>query len=81
MFVRNRCGVTSVSLRITPGCLIRATTAMLEDRKKGWVDLCAEAAICEDAERFQELAHGITTLLNEEQERLDTQPRTIRVMP
>jgi hypothetical protein len=54
---------------------------MLEDTKKRWLDLCAEAAICEDAERFRELAHGITTLLNEEQERLDTQPRTFRVMP
>lgn len=42
--------------------------------KSQWLELCAEAAVCEDVERFQELIQEITSLLHEEEVRLDTHP-------
>lgn len=36
-----------------------------------WLELCAEAAICEDAERFQELIEAVTAMMLEEKQRLD----------
>ena len=37
-----------------------------------WLELCAEAAVCEDANRFQELIEEITAIMLEEKARLDT---------
>jgi len=50
---------------------------MQGDAKQRWLDLCAEAAICDDSERLGELTRYITMLLREEQQRLEgVAPRT-----
>jgi hypothetical protein len=49
--------------------------------KQRWLDLCAEAAICDDPERLQEIASYLNQILNEETERLEAGPRPIRVLP
>jgi len=41
--------------------------------KRRWLDLCSEAAICEDPERMRELLVEITALLKQEEQRLDAQ--------
>lgn len=55
---------------------------MKEANRRRWLDLCAEAVICEDAEHFQELIEAITAILQEEKQRLETPAvRTMRVAP
>jgi hypothetical protein len=44
------------------------------ENKQRWLDLCAEAAICDDSERLIELALEINSILGEGEERLDTRP-------
>jgi hypothetical protein len=52
---------------------------MMQATRTRWVELCAEAAICEDRERFQELIEVITAILQEEMRRLETPAvRTMR---
>jgi len=46
--------------------------------KTRWLDLCAEAAICDDATRLSQLAEEIITILHEEERRLEYQPRALR---
>lgn len=46
------------------------------DTKHSWLDICAEAAICEDAERLAELAIQINAILRDEQQRLELEPKT-----
>ena len=41
--------------------------------KRRWLDLCSEAALCEDPERMEELLVEITALLNQEKQRLQAQ--------
>lgn len=43
--------------------------------KRLWLDLCSEAAICEDPERMGELLVEITALLEQERQRLDAQAK------
>ena len=45
---------------------------MQEETRKRWLDLCAEAAICEDPERLQQLADTINAVLKEEKQQLET---------
>jgi hypothetical protein len=42
------------------------------ETRKHWLDLCAEAAICEDPEKLQRLADTINAVLSEEKQRLAT---------
>ena len=42
--------------------------------KARWLEVCAEAAICEDSERLGELAAEIITILHEEEQRLEALP-------
>jgi len=42
--------------------------------KKQWLELCAEAAICDDLARLVELGAEILALLREEQLRLEATP-------
>ena len=46
---------------------------MEANTKKRWLDLCSEAAICEDPERIEQLLAEITALLKEESQRLSAQ--------
>jgi hypothetical protein len=46
-------------------------TVQEKDRTR-WLDLCAEAAICEDPERLQQLIDAINVVLKEEKQRLET---------
>jgi len=41
------------------------------ETKHVWLDLCAEAAICEDPTRLEQLAILIGDILREEQQRLN----------
>lgn len=41
--------------------------------KLRWLELCAEAAICEDPSRLARLAAEITTILQEKQLQLEAQ--------
>jgi hypothetical protein len=43
-----------------------------DETKYVWLDLCAEAAICEDPTRLKQLAVQIADLLRQEEERLDS---------
>ena len=43
---------------------------MQAETKHVWLDLCAEAAICEDPMRLEQLAILIGDILREEQQRL-----------
>lgn len=43
---------------------------MEAETKQVWLDLCAEAAICEDPKRLGQLAVQITDILRKEKERL-----------
>lgn len=43
---------------------------MQGNAKQRWLDVCAEAAICDDPKRLQELASQINALLREEERRL-----------
>ena len=43
---------------------------MQGENKHIWVELCSEAAICEDPARFEELATQIDEVLRKEQQRL-----------
>lgn len=45
---------------------------MQEHDRRRWLELCVEAAICEDPERLVELAGEIMTILHEEQRRLES---------
>lgn len=40
--------------------------------REQWLDLCAQAAICDDPERLQELMERIAAILKEEKKRLET---------
>lgn len=44
---------------------------MQADTKHVWLDLCAEAAICEDPTRLEQLAVQIAEILGTEQQRLN----------
>ena len=44
---------------------------MIRTTKARWLELCAEAAICEDPSRLAGLTAEITTILQEEQLRLE----------
>jgi hypothetical protein len=46
---------------------------MQDVTRRRWLDLCAEAAICEDPQRLSELTAYIVELLKEEQGKLDAQ--------
>jgi hypothetical protein len=46
--------------------------------KECWLELCAEAAICEDPCRLARLAAEITTILQEEQLRLEAQDAKVQ---
>lgn len=46
---------------------------MLYDNKRRWLDVCAEAAICDDSERLTQLANEINAILSEEEQRLESQ--------
>jgi hypothetical protein len=39
-----------------------------------WLELCAEAAICEDVTRLNQLASEIISILHEQERRLDEMP-------
>jgi hypothetical protein len=55
---------------------------MQETSRREWLEVCAEAAIAEDPERFEELIEAINEILRREQRRLDTpQPYNIRAAP
>ena len=42
--------------------------------KARWLDLCAEAAICDDPKRIAELASEIISILRSEEMRLEALP-------
>jgi len=44
---------------------------MQAETKHVWLDLCAEAAICEDPARLKQLAVQIAEVLDKEQQRLN----------
>jgi len=46
---------------------------VLHENKRRWLDVCAEAAICDDSERLNELACEINEILSEEERRLEPQ--------
>jgi len=54
------------------GARFRWEALLQEETRKRWLDLCAEAAICEDPERLQQLAYTINAVLTEEKRRLET---------
>jgi len=45
------------------------------DTKQRWIELCSEAAICDDPQRMDELVKAITALLDQEKRRLRAVPR------
>lgn len=45
---------------------------MQEPTRVTWLELCAEAAVCEDATRFQELIEEITAIMQQEKGRIET---------
>lgn len=45
---------------------------MQDDTRKEWLELCAEAAVCEDSERLGELTEKINEILRAERQRLDS---------
>jgi hypothetical protein len=49
---------------------------MQDTTKRRCLDLCAEAAICDDPERLKELTAYIVELLKEEQGKLDSSLHT-----
>jgi hypothetical protein len=53
---------------------------MQDATRKRWLDVCAEAAICEDPQRLTELTAYIIELLKEEQRKLDAEPLKARVV-
>ena len=46
------------------------------ETKQRWIELCSEAAICDDPERMDDLAEAITAMLDEEKRRLHAVLRT-----
>ena len=46
------------------------------ETKQRWIELCSEAAICDDPQRMDELAKAITALLDQEKRRLQALSRT-----
>lgn len=44
---------------------------MQAEMRHVWLDLCAEAAICEDPTRLEQLAYQIAEMLGKEQQRLN----------
>ena len=49
---------------------------MSGDVKNAWLELCAEAAICDDAKRLEELTLQINAILSAEQQRITSEMRT-----
>ena len=51
------------------------------ETKQCWIELCSEAAICDDPQRMDDLAEAITAPLDEEKQeekqRLHAVPRTV----
>jgi hypothetical protein len=47
------------------------------ETKQRWIELCSEAAICDDPKRVDELSQSITALLDQEKQRLYAMPRTV----
>ena len=54
---------------------------MQPPNKTRWLELCAEAALCEDLQRLQELTEQITLILQEERRRLQSSRTAFRVAP
>jgi hypothetical protein len=55
---------------------------MQDDARKKWLEMCAEAAICEDRQRLEQLTEQIAALLRAEKQRLDLpQMKTVRTAP
>jgi hypothetical protein len=51
---------------------IRGTYLLDAETKHVWLELCAEAAICEDPTRLGQLAEQIAGILGKEQQRIST---------
>ena len=49
----------------------REVCTLQDETKHVWLDLCAEAAICEDAARLRQIEAQIVDLLRKEQQRLN----------
>jgi hypothetical protein len=45
--------------------------------KQRWIELCSEAAICDDPKRMDELSEAITDLLEQEKQRIQAAHRTM----
>jgi hypothetical protein len=57
------------------GMLLKRGTYLLQGKpKERWLDVCSEAAICDDPERLKQLTTEIDAILREEKERLETTP-------
>jgi len=44
--------------------------------KQRWIELCSEAAICDDPQRMDDLAQEITAMLEQEKKRLRAATQT-----
>ena len=51
---------------------------MEAETKARWLELCAEVAICEDRDRLIELAGEITTIVHEEERRIENHRNGLR---
>lgn len=49
---------------------------MEQNTKQRWLDICAEAIVCEDPQRFAELIAEINAILRGKEERLSSVSRT-----
>ena len=47
--------------------------------KDRWLDVCAEAAICDDPNRLAELIREIAEILEQEASRLQAMPLKVRI--
>jgi len=52
---------------------------MQADVKSRWLDVCAEAAICDNAQRLAQLATEIIAILHKEERLLEARPLPNRV--
>lgn len=43
--------------------------------RKRWINLCTDAAMCEDPDRLEELSKAIVQMLGEEKKRLEQEGR------
>jgi hypothetical protein len=70
---------TTYRIRATFLSTVLGEETMRDTIRKRWLDLCAEAAICEDPERLQELSQEIVRMLKEEERRIRAVPQTLRI--